>query len=217
MTEEPEIQETPEPEAAPKSRGKIILLAGLLAGVFLLAAVGNYFHLKATYVPPEPAAGPTHDEVEAPLMVIDLGILGSEVSGDSLTAEAASLPDSVAPVAAMSPEDSLKLVLQQLETENRAKDSLLAAAAEPPASQTKADPAGTDSTGLKRSAKLAKIVENMEPEDAARMLEPLSDDIVIHILLRLKQRQAAEVMAALPPSRAAGLSRAIMEPVVQRQ
>ena len=77
--------------------------------------------------------------------------------------------------------------------------------------------ARVDSAALKRAAKLAKIVENMPAEDAAQMLEALNDDMVINVLLRLKQRQAAKIMAALPASRAADISRLILEPIAQQQ
>ncbi|MCS6948887.1 MAG: hypothetical protein RMM06_03360 [Armatimonadota bacterium] len=57
---------------------------------------------------------------------------------------------------------------------------------------------------------MAKVYEEMEPEQAVRILERLSDREVVALLRRMKQRQVAQILALLPPDRAARLSRALM-------
>ena len=57
---------------------------------------------------------------------------------------------------------------------------------------------------------LAKVYENMEPEEAVRILERMSDREVIPLLRRMKQRQVAQILALLPPDRAARLSKTLM-------
>lgn len=57
---------------------------------------------------------------------------------------------------------------------------------------------------------VAKVYENMEPEQAVRILEKMNDREVIALLRRMKQRQVAQILALLPPDRAARLSRSLM-------
>jgi hypothetical protein len=198
-----------------KSRKKLIPMLAAFLLVWVLAAVGNYFWLKATWTPPPPLPKPVEKEQ---ITIIDL----SDVQG--YPSDEDEQPDSIRlALLDNSPRvDSLRTAIAQLTTQSATRDSLiraLAAAIEEakkpaPIPETPAKPEA-DSSDVKRSVKLAKIVEAMAPADAAKMLEPLSDNMVTYILLRLKQRQAAQIMAALPANRAAGISRAIMEPLVQ--
>lgn len=57
---------------------------------------------------------------------------------------------------------------------------------------------------------VAKVYENMEPEQAVQILNKMNDREVIALLRRMKQRQVAEILALMPPDRAARLSRALM-------
>jgi hypothetical protein len=187
--------------------------------VWALAAVGNYFYLKATYTPPPPPPVP---EVKKPVTTIDLssvaGIIPSEGGEhDSLvtTHELENSPRI----------DSLRASIADLATASATRDTLIRTLAasmqemKQPAAVVAEIPKKTtaDSAEVKQSIKLAKIVEAMQPTDAAKMLEPLPDNMVTYILLRLKQRQAAQIMAALPTNRSAGISRAIMAPIVQER
>jgi flagellar motility protein MotE (MotC chaperone) len=208
-----EIEEGSKP---PKPKKKFVPLLAAFVAVWVLAAVGNYFYLKATYTPPPPPPAP---EVKKPVTTIDLsGVTGinpaeSSESDSTATHELENSPRI----------DSLRAAIADLTTASATRDSLirtLAAAMQEkkqPEVLAKVTPQKTtaDSAEVKRSIKLAKIVEAMQPTDAAKMLEPLPDNMVTYILLRLKQRQAAQIMAALPANRSAGISRAIMEPLMQ--
>lgn len=57
---------------------------------------------------------------------------------------------------------------------------------------------------------LAKVYENMEPEEAVRILDKMNDREVIALLRRMKQRQVAQILALMPPDRAARLSKTLM-------
>lgn len=57
---------------------------------------------------------------------------------------------------------------------------------------------------------VAKVYENMEPEEAVRILERLNDREVVALLRRMRQRQVAQILALFPPERAARLSRQLM-------
>jgi len=54
--------------------------------------------------------------------------------------------------------------------------------------------------------KLAKVYEAMPPKDAAAILSGMDVDIVLEVLRNMKERPAAQVLAALDPGRAAALS-----------
>ena len=54
--------------------------------------------------------------------------------------------------------------------------------------------------------KLSKVYEAMPPKDAAAILSGMDVDIVLEVLRNMKERPAAQVLAALDPGRAAALS-----------
>ncbi|GIV15903.1 MAG: hypothetical protein KatS3mg022_1338 [Armatimonadota bacterium] len=57
---------------------------------------------------------------------------------------------------------------------------------------------------------VAKVYENMEPEEAVRIFAKMDDREVVPLLRRMKQRQVAQILALMPPDRAARLSRTLM-------
>ena len=219
MAEEQEVQE-PKAEKPAKSKKKLILGLAIFGVTFILFGVGNYFYLKATYVPPPPPPPPVEKQ---PVLAIELdgeeeAMEPSEAPADS--SEELTMEPGMAAVDSTPPPDSSQVVptvaapteeeTAVIEESESQEEPVLS---QPPVTEE----ARVDSAALKRAAKLAKIVENMPAEDAAQMLEALSDDMIINVLLRLKQRQAAKIMAALPASRAADISRLILEPIAQQQ
>ncbi len=60
-------------------------------------------------------------------------------------------------------------------------------------------------------AQVSRILVNMKPKDAAVILGHLSDDHVEGILRSVGVRQAAALLTALPPERAAVMSRRLIE------
>ncbi len=218
MTDE-EKQPVKAAQSGKKSPKKLLLYAGFFLVAFLITAALNYFQLKSSYVPP--AAEPSEvKEEKKPVLSIDLG--RDEAPADSTTdeiMEEAQLAEAPQAVDTTSKTDSLQQAIRELAAATRMKDSLLQSMRMELDQSKKAvskQETLPDSADLKKPVKLAKIVESMPADDAAKMLEPLADDIVIDILLRIKQRQAAKIMAALPSARAARLSDRIMQPIVQR-
>lgn len=55
-------------------------------------------------------------------------------------------------------------------------------------------------------AKLAKIFGNMKPKNAAPIMEQMDDGSIVDVLFKVKERQAAKIMAAMPAPRAARLA-----------
>jgi hypothetical protein len=221
MVDEENVQEPKEtPEEKPQLKKKPIIFIGGFALFFILCGAVNFIHLQMTYVPPEPQideALVVHED-EGPILEIDLS--EDKLIHFSEEALVGGGIDSLGVIEAdsMSTEDSIKLVIEELQANINEGDSLLAAAVHE-LEKTKAllnmQEAEEDSSNLKKSIKLAKIVGNMPPKEAARMLEPLEDLMVLDVLMRLKQRQAAKIMAEFSAQRAARLSEVILKPLVQ--
>jgi flagellar motility protein MotE (MotC chaperone) len=58
--------------------------------------------------------------------------------------------------------------------------------------------------------KVAKIYEAMPPEEAAKRLEKLDEDIAVIILIALKPKTAGRILAQMESDRAASLSKKIL-------
>lgn len=71
-------------------------------------------------------------------------------------------------------------------------------------------PAEVDSTEIliqqRRVARLVRIVDKMKAAEAASIFAKLDDDFVLQLLMRMKERNAAKVLSAMPASRAARLT-----------
>jgi len=67
--------------------------------------------------------------------------------------------------------------------------------------------AGANGAPQAEKKSMAKILESMPAENAARILKDLSDREVKELLLAVKKRQAAKILAALEPDRAARIMR----------
>lgn len=64
-----------------------------------------------------------------------------------------------------------------------------------------------DSLDQANAARLSKIVEQMKPADAAAIMNRLGDKANAELLLKMKQRQAARILAAMPRERAAEVAK----------
>jgi hypothetical protein len=70
-----------------------------------------------------------------------------------------------------------------------------------------AGPTFADSARTSERRAMAKVFDTMQAENAARILSELPDSEVKEILLAVKKRQAAKILAALDPGRAARILR----------
>jgi len=68
----------------------------------------------------------------------------------------------------------------------------------------------------KRVTKLARLYNDMKAADAAKVMESLDIDLCIAILQRMDEGNAAKVMAAFEPERAAEITQIIYEGVPKR-
>lgn len=67
--------------------------------------------------------------------------------------------------------------------------------------------AAADSSQVEQRKSMAKVLENMDPTSAARILNDFPDGDIKTCLLTMKKRQAAKILAALQPDRAARIMR----------
>ena len=80
-----------------------------------------------------------------------------------------------------------------------------------PAASSPSVPAAPDSVVEASERRLAKVFTAMEPKQAAKVLEHMADADVQIILGYVGPRQAASIMAELPPERVATLSKRSMQ------
>jgi flagellar motility protein MotE (MotC chaperone) len=102
-------------------------------------------------------------------------------------------------------KDQLMLMRQATVVQNQilseARDRLLAVAREIESRQ------GLLSEDRERSAaKLAKMYENMKPQDAAPILGALEIGTVLEVMTRMREREAARVLVHMPPELAAQIT-----------
>lgn len=71
-------------------------------------------------------------------------------------------------------------------------------------------PSSSTDTASRQIGWMAKVYEEMEPEEAVRIFAKMDDREVVPLLRRMKQRQVAQILALMPPDRAARLSRTLM-------
>jgi flagellar motility protein MotE (MotC chaperone) len=76
--------------------------------------------------------------------------------------------------------------------------------------QKETESRGETAAGNARVTDLVKIYEGMEPEEAAAILENLPDEQVADILLRMRRRQAAQVMQSLSTEKGVAVSAYIL-------
>jgi hypothetical protein len=85
------------------------------------------------------------------------------------------------------------------------------ATATKPAPATAAAPVVADTVVEVAERRIAKVFTAMEPKQAAKVLEHMADSDVQIILGYVGPRQAASIMAELPPERVAALSKRAMQ------
>lgn len=72
----------------------------------------------------------------------------------------------------------------------------------------------SDELDKKRIKQLAKVYSAMRPEEAARILETLDDDLLINILAAMgDDRQKAKILTVLSPDKASRVSKKIGKPL----
>jgi flagellar motility protein MotE (MotC chaperone) len=95
--------------------------------------------------------------------------------------------------------DSVKLLSTKLAA---AQDRVASLMSIPPADTTH-----PDTTRMKERKAMAKLVDAMDAQGAAKILRNMDDNEVKEILLAVKKRQAGKILSSLDPERAARIMR----------
>ena len=93
----------------------------------------------------------------------------------------------------------------QAETQQKSKDVKISR------KEIEAQMAAREAAEKKRISKLARIYENMKPEEAAQALDGVEMDTVVLILQKMAEDSAAQVLAKMEPIQAARLTQMLFE------
>ena len=219
-------------EEKPKSKKKtIIMMAGGFFLSFLVINVGMFFLLKMTQpIPPQVAQESLVSDSTAVSMVA-ADTTGSIPEGIESDTSAMTEKPNMDLAAYGLPQDSLipaSKVKEMMARLLREQDSTHAQANEvaAPLSNTENTADSTQAElgvlmakgsnfDMNRIARLAKIFEAMKPKQAAPVLSQLDNDVIIMILLKMKERPAAKILGEMSVERAASISRQISQKVLE--
>ncbi len=95
---------------------------------------------------------------------------------------------------------ALRMLQEEMEALARSNDE------EPKGEEAERLRVEQEAARAKRVGKLAQSVNKMKAEEAAKMLESMDKQLVVEVLLKLKDRQAGKILGALEPKLAARLS-----------
>jgi flagellar motility protein MotE (MotC chaperone) len=148
--------------------------------------------------PHVPAPAAQADSTSAPL-------LAGKMYGPSFK-ELQAADSAVAVQATAAPADSSQ-VLQLALQDERKKSAQLADQLRAVMDSSQKAGAAADSTSAEQRKSMIKVLENMDPTSAARIMTDFPDGDIKQYLLTMKKRQAAKILAALQPDRAARIMR----------
>ena len=94
---------------------------------------------------------------------------------------------------------------QATETQQKSKDVKISR------KEIEAQMAAREAAEKKRISKLARIYENMKPEEAAQALDGVEMDTIVLILQKMSEDSAAQVLAKMEPIQAARLTQMLFE------
>lgn len=202
---------------------KYLLYAGMFLGSFLVINVGMYFLLSATQ--PQTAIGIAADSLAADSLALLHGDSAHSALDTTALAhgegEAESHEDSTAlhdtsavAQALESLPDSAHQAATEVPTEHVEEPPVDVAGETDGADVPAGEPATTTTVtpmSTKEISKLAKMLEGMKPVEAAAIAERLPDETIVQLVLRMKSRAGAKMMAALPVPIAASVAARMAE------
>jgi hypothetical protein len=180
---------------------KLLIPAGLFVAGFLVINVGMFFFLKAT----QPKVGGRVETQATPAPA-------AVAKTDSSASAAPQLASADTAVHA----DSLMPVPVETTAVSQVADEMTAAAVDTPVvepeaevSQAPAEPSADEvaqalqSGDARQTVKLAKLLESMKPVEAADIVSHLTTDQIVALVMKMKDRTAGRMLAALPIEQAA--------------
>jgi len=180
-----------------KKNRKIFFWVGYIAISSLIAFFGTFFFIVLTEKPqlksPQMADGAADSSLVAQVDSTKTpGQNGMHVTPDSARADSISMHPSNGYVSS--------------EAENAVKENTGPKFALSTAEAAETAEAKTESEAPPDYRQLAKIYSNMDSKAAAKILSKLDDTMVVGILSEMRDRDAADVLTAITPDRAAILS-----------
>jgi flagellar motility protein MotE (MotC chaperone) len=210
--------------------------AGLFLASFLVINVGMYFFLSSTQPSIETALNEAADSTAAGLdsaSVNESAIRDSNttVAPGQIIEENAQLVEALGGDAA-APNDTAVTEARQSLPEEPAENESNAQQPETDPNSTLADnnsdynepaiepaeltPDASQEPNPKELAKLAKLLEGMKPAEAAAIASRLGTEEIVALVMKMKDRKAAKMMAELPVDRAAQVAERMSELIAQR-
>jgi flagellar motility protein MotE (MotC chaperone) len=210
---------------------KLLMTIGMALGSFLVINVAMFFFLKTTQ--PKMGARSDTEKVAAVKTADSLAAKEHAAKTDSLPhpelaaatgkdstlaseihADSAKIPAETAPVMAAMAEESPSLAP---ETTKPSPDTAKSAAPTEANASTNAESAVAaaktgDSVEL---AKLAKLLESLKPNEAADIASQLNTEQIVALVMKMKDRTAGKMLAALPVEQAARVAAKMSQSVAQ--
>jgi len=188
---------------------KLLIPAGLFVAGFLVINVGMFFFLKAT----QPKVG---GRVETQAAHVPADSLAPASAAVAKTDSSASAAPQLASADTAAHADSIMPAPVETTVVSRVADEMAASAADTPVvepeanvSEAPAEPSADEvvealqSGDSQQTAKLAKLLESMKPVEAADIASHLSTDQIVAVVMKMKDRTAGRMLAALPIEQAA--------------
>ncbi len=177
----------------------------IFVATFVLATAASA-GAKIAITPPPAKVPATHaDSAKADSLKANGG------HGDSTKVAGDSTPKSTTDTAVVaSGQPAAPPVEAPLRSDSSTKAAARASQLEQAVNQAAAAAAASDTVAAASERRIAKVFTSMDAKQAAKVLEHMSDNDVHVILGYVGVKQAAQIMAALPPERVAKLSKLAM-------
>jgi hypothetical protein len=189
----------------------IFLMTGTL--VAAVAIIGGIYYLKPQLLgivkkPPQASAQKDSTAAHRDSLAAKPPVAVQSPGTDS------TLTGPPAPVASKTGEtvslaDSIRILNSRIDEQKKTIARLTEKAPGGTAQDSVAKSPPSDSAHAKDSKSFAKMLEGMPAEQAVRILKGLDDREVKAVLLTVKKRQAAKILSALDPDRAARMIRTL--------
>ena len=188
---------------------KLLIPAGLFVAGFLVINVGMFFFLKVT----QPKVG---GRVETQAAHVPANSPAPATAAVAKTDSSASAAPQLASADTVAPADSVMPAPVETTAVIPVADEMTASAVDTPVvepeadvSEAPAEPSADEvaealqSGDALQTAKLAKLLESMKPVEAADIVSHLTTDQIVAVVMKMKDRTAGRMLAALPIEQAA--------------
>jgi flagellar motility protein MotE (MotC chaperone) len=225
MPEEEKLAQEETPEEEPKAKPKVPMLLIIIAVGAFVVSIGIFSVLMGVF-----SSSPTVDSETTPDSLLeqaaetvvadgeeafDLDQLEREIFGHEDLVDANDLDELVAKVGQLDPHGSSPDSLKTVDWIEAEKAKLAAERTELDALKKRLDSrelqlkqilTQIDAMESSRIGALAKLYDGMKPAQVAPLINKLTDEQAVQVLLQMKPNSAAKILGVLSPDRAAHIS-----------